>query len=86
MHLATKFSSSVCDECANGWPKNGVSAFIILYDSALRQIAREYPATETEFGQIRNVGSKKAKDFGPLFLAEIAEHLKSNPRQIFAND
>ncbi|HEY5233581.1 MAG TPA: DNA helicase RecQ [Verrucomicrobiae bacterium] len=66
--------------------ERGVSAFIILYDSALRQIAREYPATEAQFGQIRNVGPKKAKDFGPLFLAEIAGHLKSNPRQIFADD
>ena len=66
--------------------ERGVSAFIILYDSALRQIARDYPATETQFGQIRNVGPKKAKDFGSLFLAEITEHLKSNPRQIFAND
>jgi len=66
--------------------ERGVSAFIILYDSALRQIAREYPATEAQFVQIRNVGLKKAKDFGPLFLAEIAGHLKSNPRQIFADD
>jgi ATP-dependent DNA helicase RecQ len=66
--------------------ERGVSAFIILYDSTLRQIARDYPATEAQFGQIRNVGLKKAKDFGPLFLAEIAGHLKSNPRQIFAAD
>ena len=66
--------------------ERGVSAFIILYDSALRQIAREYPATEAQFGQIRNVGPKKAKDFGSLFLAEIAEHLQSNPHQIFAED
>ncbi len=66
--------------------ERAVSAFIILYDSALRQIAREYPATETQLGQIPNVGAKKARDFGPLFLAEIAEHLQSNPRQIFSGE
>src|ERR1039458_8237033 len=31
-------------------------------------------------------GSKKARDFGPLFLAEIAAHLQTNPRQIFGDD
>jgi hypothetical protein len=49
-------------------------------------MAREYPATEAQFGQIRNIGPKKTKDFGSLFLAEIAEHLKSNPRQTSAGD
>ena len=66
--------------------ERGVSAFVILYNSALRQIAREYPVTEAEFAHIRNVGSKKARDFGPLFLAEIAAHLQTNPRQIFGDD
>jgi ATP-dependent DNA helicase RecQ len=66
--------------------KRGVSAFIILYDSALRQIAREYPVSETQLGQIPNIGLKKARDFGPLFLAEIAEHLQSNPRQVFSGE
>jgi ATP-dependent DNA helicase RecQ len=60
--------------------ERGVSAFVILYDSALRQIAREYPASQTEFEHIRNVGPKKAKDFGSLFLAEIAAHLQANAR------
>jgi superfamily II DNA helicase RecQ len=63
--------------------ERGVSAFIILYDSALREIARNYPATESEFASIRNVGLKKAKDFGELFLSEIADHLQTNPRQTF---
>ncbi len=63
--------------------KRGVSPFIILYDSALRQIAREYPASESQLAKIRNVGPKKAKDFGPLLLAEIANHLQTNSRQTF---
>jgi ATP-dependent DNA helicase RecQ len=66
--------------------ERGVSAFVILYDSALRQIARGYPASISEFGSIRNVGPRKASDFGPLFLAEIAAHLQTNARQIFADD
>jgi ATP-dependent DNA helicase RecQ len=66
--------------------ERGVSAFVILYDSALRQIAREYPTSQIEFGAIRNVGPKKATDFGALFLAEIAAHLQTNARQIFADD
>ena len=66
--------------------ERGVSAFIILFDSALRQIAREYPVSEAQLGQIPNVGPKKARDFGPLFLAEIAEHLQSNPRQVFSGE
>ena len=61
--------------------ERGVSAFVILNDSALRQIAREYPASQIEFGSIRNVGQKKAGDFGGLFLAEITAHLQSNARQ-----
>jgi ATP-dependent DNA helicase RecQ len=63
--------------------ERGVSAFVILYNSALRQMAREYPATEAEFASVRNVGLKKARDFGQLFLAEIAAHLQTNPRQNF---
>jgi ATP-dependent DNA helicase RecQ len=64
--------------------ERGVSAFVILYDSALRQIAREYPASVSEFGGIRNIGPRKASDFGSLFLAEIAAHLQTNDRQAFA--
>ncbi len=66
--------------------ERGVSAFVILYDSALRQIAREYPTSKIEFERIRNVGPKKSNDFGSLFLAEVALHLQTNARQIFADE
>jgi superfamily II DNA helicase RecQ len=49
----------------------------------LREIARRYPATESELAGIRNVGLKKVKDFGSLFMVEIADHLRTNPRQTF---
>jgi ATP-dependent DNA helicase RecQ len=32
------------------------------------------------------VGQKKLQEFGDLFMGEIAEHLLSNARQIFADD
>ena len=63
--------------------ERSVSAFIVLYDSALREIARQYPATEAEFAGIRHVGVKKTQDFGGFFLAEIAEHLRTSSRQTF---
>jgi ATP-dependent DNA helicase RecQ len=32
------------------------------------------------------VGEKKLREFGEFFLAEIAAHLQTNPRQIFADE
>ena len=61
--------------------KRGLPAYFILHDSALRQMARVYPATEDEFAQIPTVGPKKANDFAALFVAAILEHLERSPRQ-----
>jgi ATP-dependent DNA helicase RecQ len=63
-----------------------VPAYIIFSDVALRQMAREYPAAEREFSRISGVGEKKLREFGEIFLAEIAAHLQTNSRQIFADD
>jgi ATP-dependent DNA helicase RecQ len=63
-----------------------VPAYIIFSDVALRQMARDYPAGEREFARISGVGEKKLREFGAAFLGEIAAHLQSNPRQIFADD
>jgi len=49
-------------------------------------MAREYPTHEREFARISGVGEKKLREFGAGFLAEIAAHLQTNPRQIFADD
>jgi ATP-dependent DNA helicase RecQ len=64
----------------------GVPPYIIFSDVALRQMARRYPASEREFAGISGVGEKKLREFGAVFLAEIAEHLRTNPRQMFADD
>jgi ATP-dependent DNA helicase RecQ len=59
--------------------ERGLPAYCILHDSALRQMARVYPATGEEFARIPNVGPKKAGDFAALFVAAILEHHPRRP-------
>ena len=66
--------------------ERNVPAYIVFSDVALRQMARDYPASEREFARISGVGEKKLREIGNVFLAEIAAHLGNNPRQIFADD
>src|SRR5208283_1071916 len=66
--------------------ERSVPPYIVFSDVSLRQMAREYPASEREFARITGVGEKKLREFGAIFLAEIAAHLATNPRQIFAED
>jgi ATP-dependent DNA helicase RecQ len=63
-----------------------VPAYIIFSDVALRQMARNYPASERDFARISGVGEKKLREFGEIFLGEIAAHLQTNARQIFTDD
>jgi ATP-dependent DNA helicase RecQ len=66
--------------------ERAVPPYIIFSDVSLRQMAREYPSGERDFARISGVGEKKLQEFGSVFLAEIANHLQTNPRQIFAED
>jgi ATP-dependent DNA helicase RecQ len=66
--------------------ERAVPPYIIFSDVALRQMARFYPATEAEFSRISGVGAKKLQEFGAIFMREIAAHLQTNVRQIFADD
>jgi ATP-dependent DNA helicase RecQ len=66
--------------------ERGVPSYIVFSDVSLRQMARNYPATEREFASISGIGERKLHEFGKVFLAEIAAHLQTNPRQIFADD
>ncbi len=66
--------------------ERGVPPYIVFSDVALRQMAREYPANDREFTRISGVGEKKLHEFGAAFLAEVASHLQSHARQIFAED
>ncbi len=58
-------------------------AYVVFSDVALRQMAREYPSNEREFSRISGVGASKLREFGAIFLKEIADHLSSNPRLRF---
>ncbi len=66
--------------------ERNVPAYIVFSDVALRQMARYYPAGDEQFARISGVGEKKLAEFGSVFLAEIAAHLQTSPRQIFADD
>jgi ATP-dependent DNA helicase RecQ len=66
--------------------ERGVPPYIIFSDVSLRQMARFYPANERELSRVSGVGDRKLREFGEAFLREIATHLQSNPRQIFADD
>jgi ATP-dependent DNA helicase RecQ len=66
--------------------ERNVPAYIVFSDVALRQMARDYPASEREFARITGVGEKKLREFGDALLAEIAAHVENSPRQIFADD
>jgi ATP-dependent DNA helicase RecQ len=66
--------------------ERAVPPYIVFSDVSLRQMARDYPSDEREFTRISGVGEKKLREFGSLFLSQISEHLRSNPRQMFAED
>ena len=66
--------------------ERGVPPYIVFSDVALRQMARFYPSTEREFSRISGVGEKKLREFGEVFRREIAAHLDTNARQMFADD
>jgi len=57
--------------------ERGVPAFVILHDSALRAIARHPPASLEDLAAVRNVGRKRAADFGDTILAAIRAEARS---------
>ncbi|MFO1512076.1 MAG: DNA helicase RecQ [Verrucomicrobiota bacterium] len=66
--------------------ERSVPSYIIFSDVSLRQMARLYPASDKDFARISGVGDKKLREFGAVFLAEVAAHLQTNARQIFTDD
>ena len=65
--------------------ERNVPAYVIFSDVSLREMARNYPTTATEFRRIPGVGEQKLKDFAETFLSEIKNYLIGNPRQTFSN-
>src|SRR5437870_10001453 len=66
--------------------ERNVPTHVIFSDVTLRKMAREYPRTTAELSRISGMVEKKVHEFGAALLAEIAAHLQTNPRQIFADD
>src|SRR5437667_7231995 len=63
-----------------------VPAYVIFSDVSLREMARNYPTTASEFRRVPGVGEQKLKDFARPFLSEIKNYLATNPRQTFSDD
>jgi ATP-dependent DNA helicase RecQ len=64
--------------------ERNVPAYVIFSDVSLREMARNYPTTATEFRRIPGVGEQKLKDFADAFLGEIKNYLTVNPRRTFS--
>jgi ATP-dependent DNA helicase RecQ len=62
-----------------------VPAYVIFSDVSLREMARAYPTTASEFRRVPGVGEQKLEDFAEPFLVEIKNYLATNPRQSFTN-
>jgi ATP-dependent DNA helicase RecQ len=65
--------------------ERNVPAYVIFSDVSLREMARNYPTTATEFRRIPGVGEQKLKDFAEAFLSEIKNYLVGNPRRTFSS-
>ena len=63
--------------------ERGVPPYIVFSDVSLRQMARFYPANDRDFSRISGVGDKKLREFGDVFLREIAAHLQIEPAPDF---
>jgi ATP-dependent DNA helicase RecQ len=66
--------------------ERNVPAYVIFSDVSLREMARNYPTTATEFRRIPGVGERKLKDFAEPFLNEIRSYLATNSRRTFSGD
>jgi ATP-dependent DNA helicase RecQ len=65
--------------------ERNVPAYVIFSDVSLREMARNYPTTASEFRRIPGVGEQKLKDFAGAFLDEIKNYLVTNPRRTFSS-
>src|SRR5438876_1729928 len=63
-----------------------VPAYVIFSDVSLREMARAYPTTASEFRRIPGVGAQKLKDFAAPFLSKIKDYLVNNPGRTFLHD
>jgi len=65
--------------------EQGVPAYIVFGDAALRDMARRRPTTLEEFLEVQGVGQKKCKDYGELFVERIVAGSLANAEGEFAD-
>ena len=65
--------------------ERNVPAYVIFSDVSLREMAKNYPTTASEFRRIPGVGEQKLKDFAETFLNEIKNYLTTNRRRTFSS-
>ncbi|MEO5721911.1 MAG: HRDC domain-containing protein, partial [Chthoniobacterales bacterium] len=63
--------------------ERNVPAYVIFSDVALREMARTYPTTPSEFRRIPGVGEQKLRDFSEPFLRAITTYLEGKERKTF---
>ena len=59
--------------------ERGVPPFVIFADTALRQMARDFPTDSRGFLNITGVGEQKSLEaFGPAFIGSIADYCQAH--------
>ncbi|NOY42482.1 MAG: DNA helicase RecQ [Planctomycetes bacterium] len=58
--------------------EQGVPAYIVFGDAALRDMARRRPSTQDDFLQVQGVGQKKCEDYAEPFLSCINDYCTTN--------
>ena len=54
--------------------EEGVSAFVVLYNSVLHEMAEKCPITSEDFRKIKGIGEVKCKKYSERFIECILEH------------
>ncbi len=59
----------------------GFPPYVVVHDSSLRNMTERLPLTVEQFSLVPGVGSKKSRDYGPAFLAVIAQYMEETGAQ-----
>ncbi|HSP40889.1 MAG TPA: DNA helicase RecQ [Gillisia sp.] len=59
--------------------EEGIPAYRIFNDAALKEMEKERPVTDEDFIRINGVGKKKMQDYGYRFIKEIIGYTKQKP-------
>lgn len=60
-----------------------IPAYMVFADTALKQMAREYPTSAEAFSRISGVGERKLNELGPAFMDAISNHVAANGKATF---